>query len=49
MTALGGGRLAVRPVELEGLPGHVLVVARRTGVVPPAYPRDPAARARRPW
>ena len=39
-----------------GAPGRLAGAARsrpgrrqRTGVVPPAYPRDPAARARRPW
>lgn len=53
VTALGGGRLelpASEP-ELPGLAGHALVVATRSvaGRVPEAYPRDPAARTRRPW
>ena len=49
MDALGGGTLEVLDVAVEGLPGHRLVIARRTGHVPDAYPRDPAARRRRPW
>jgi 16S rRNA (guanine527-N7)-methyltransferase len=50
MAALGGGDLEVHPVPVRSLPGHVLVVARhRTGRVPADYPRDPAARRRRPW
>jgi 16S rRNA (guanine527-N7)-methyltransferase len=50
MDALGGGRLAVRPVVVPGLAGHKLLVATRgRAPVPAAYPRDPAARRRRPW
>lgn len=49
LNALGGGTLEVRPVQVAGLVDHRLVVATRTGVVPVAYPRDPAARRRRPW
>ena len=49
LDALGGGRLEIRPVELPGLAGHVLVVVTAAGPAPAAYPRDPAARARRPW
>ena len=49
IAALGGGSLEVRPVEVEGLAGHCLVVATARGRVPSAYPRDPAARKRRPW
>lgn len=49
MTALGGGRLEVRAVDVTGLDGHRLVVATANGRVPPAYPRDPGARKRRPW
>ena len=49
MGALGGGRLEVRPVGSSLLPGHVLVVVERTGVVPLTYPRDPSVRKRRPW
>ena len=49
LDALGGGRLEVRPVDLPGLVGHALVVVTAAGPAPVAYPRDPAARARRPW
>ncbi len=49
VDALGGGTVAVHDVEVDGLPDHRLVVATRTGRVPDAYPRDPAARRRRPW
>jgi 16S rRNA (guanine527-N7)-methyltransferase len=48
--ALGGGWLEVQPiVAVPGLDDHVLVVAERTGQVPDGYPREPAARRRRPW
>ena len=49
IEALGGGSLEVRDVRVTGLPGHRLVVATARGHVPAAYPRDPAARRRRPW
>ena len=49
MDALGGGRLEVHPVRVPGLEDHRLVLATATGRVPAAYPRDPAARKRRPW
>lgn len=49
LDALGGGRLETRPVDLPALAGHALVVVTATGPAPAAYPRDPAARARRPW
>ena len=49
VDALGGGTVEVRDVALADLPGHRLVVATRRGDVPAAYPRDPAARRRRPW
>jgi 16S rRNA (guanine527-N7)-methyltransferase len=49
IDALGGGTLEVLEVAVDGLPGHRLVIATRTGRVPAAYPRDPAARRRRPW
>lgn len=51
--ALGGGRLDVIAVGsgIADLDGHALVVATRsvTGRIADAYPRDPAARLRRPW
>lgn len=49
VDALGGGTLEVHDVAVDGLPGHRLVTASRGGHVPDAYPRDPAARRRRPW
>ena len=49
IRALGGGAMEVVDVAVPGLEGHRLVVATRRGRVPDAYPRDPAARARRPW
>ena len=49
IEALGGGTVDRRPVTVHGLEGHALVVATRPGRVPPGYPRDPAARRRRPW
>ena len=49
VEALGGGTLDVDDVAIEGLAGHRLVVATRTGRVPDSYPRDPGARRRRPW
>jgi 16S rRNA (guanine527-N7)-methyltransferase len=49
IDALGGGSLEVRPVAIEGLDHHCLVVISTTGRVPVAYPRDPGARKRRPW
>ena len=48
-AALGGGSLQVLDVTATGLEGHRLVLATRTGTVPPAFPRDPAVRRRRPW
>ena len=49
IDALGGGTLEMREVTHAGLADHRLVIATRTGAVPAAYPRDPAARRRRPW
>jgi 16S rRNA (guanine527-N7)-methyltransferase len=49
VDALGGGSLEVHDVPVTGLPGHRLVIATARGNVPVAYPRDPAARRRRPW
>ncbi len=49
-AALGDGDIEVVEVDVEGLPGHRLVVATRGDrPVPEAYPRDPAVRRRRPW
>jgi 16S rRNA (guanine527-N7)-methyltransferase len=49
IAALGGGSIEVRPVDVDGLTGHRLVVATARGGVPETYPRDPATRRRRPW
>jgi len=49
IDGLGGGSLEVRPVEVDGLLGHCLVVATARGRVPSTYPRDPGVRKRRPW
>jgi 16S rRNA (guanine527-N7)-methyltransferase len=49
IDALGGGAIEVRPVAVDGLDGHRLIVATSRGRVPPGYPRDPGARKRRPW
>jgi 16S rRNA (guanine527-N7)-methyltransferase len=49
IDALGGGTLEIHDVAVGGLPDHRLVTATRRGRVPDAYPRDPAARRRRPW
>ena len=47
--ALGGGVIEVQPTHVGTLPGHVLVIVRKRGSSPREYPRDPAARRRRPW
>jgi 16S rRNA (guanine527-N7)-methyltransferase len=49
IAALGGGTLDVADVAMPGLADHRLVIARRTGTVPPGFPRDPSLRRRRPW
>ena len=49
IDALGGGAIDSVEPHVAGLEGHRLVVVTSRGRVPPAYPRDPAARKRRPW
>ena len=51
IDALGGGSLHVVDIPLRELGEHRLVVIERSsrGTVPAVYPRDPAARKRRPW
>jgi len=50
IDGLHGGTLEVRPIALASLTGHCLVVVRRSRQpVPDGYPREPAARRRRPW
>lgn len=49
-AALGGSAPQVHRVpEAAGLEGHLLVVVRKDRPTPVAYPRDRAARKRRPW
>jgi 16S rRNA (guanine527-N7)-methyltransferase len=45
---LGGRLTACEAVTVPGLEDHVLVVVEKTGRTPPEFPRDPAARRRRP-
>ena len=49
IVTLGGGSLETIPVGVAGLDDHRLVVATVRGAAPAAFPRDPAARKRRPW
>ena len=49
IEALGGGAMTSVGAGVAGLEDHRLVVITRRGRVPPGYPRDPAARKRRPW
>jgi 16S rRNA (guanine527-N7)-methyltransferase len=50
IEALGGGTIDVVEVTAVGLRDQRLVVATRSGrSAPDRYPRDPAARRRRPW
>jgi 16S rRNA (guanine527-N7)-methyltransferase len=51
---LGGDVPVFRPhpaglAAAAGIAGHGIVVIRKTRPTPPGYPRDPAARRRRPW
>jgi 16S rRNA (guanine527-N7)-methyltransferase len=45
----GGGTMTSVGAGVTGLEDHRLVVITRRGRLPPGYPRDPAARKRRPW
>ena len=49
VEALGGGAIDSVEPHVAGLEGHRLIVVTSRGRVPAAYPRDPAARKRRPW
>ena len=49
LAGLGGGRIESIPVNATGLDGHRLVVVTKRGRTADEYPRDPAARRRRPW
>jgi 16S rRNA (guanine527-N7)-methyltransferase len=52
--ALGGSSPRFHPhpaalADAAALAGHGIVVMRKVAPTPPGYPRDPAARDRRPW
>ncbi len=49
IVALGGGSMTSVPARVTGLQDHRLVVIAPRGHAPAGYPRDPAARKRRPW
>ena len=49
LAGLGGGRIEVLPVTVTGLEDHGLVVVTKRGRTADEFPRDPAARRRRPW
>lgn len=49
IAGLGGGSLETVSLDVPGLDGHCLVVGTVRGAAPDAFPRDPAARKRRPW
>jgi 16S rRNA (guanine527-N7)-methyltransferase len=45
---LRGRLIRLEPVTVPGLEDHVLAVVEKAGETPPQFPRDPAARRRRP-
>jgi 16S rRNA (guanine527-N7)-methyltransferase len=45
---MGGRVVALEEVVVPGLTDHVLAVVEKVAVTPPEFPRDPAARRRRP-
>jgi 16S rRNA (guanine527-N7)-methyltransferase len=49
VDALGGGAIETIGAAPDYLPGHVLVFVRKEGPTAVGWPRDPAARRRRPW
>ena len=49
MAAMGGGQIEALPVLAKDLEGHRLVVITKRGRTADGFPRDPAARRRRPW
>jgi 16S rRNA (guanine527-N7)-methyltransferase len=49
MAAMGGGQIETVAVLAKGLAGHRLVVITKRGRTADGFPRDPAARRRRPW
>jgi 16S rRNA (guanine527-N7)-methyltransferase len=48
LRQLGGRVASVEEVHVPGLEDHVLAVVEKTGPTPREFPRDPAARRRRP-
>lgn len=48
LRQLGGRLVEVGPVIVPGLEDHVLAVVQKVADTPPEFPRDPAARRRRP-
>jgi 16S rRNA (guanine527-N7)-methyltransferase len=49
MAGMGGGQIEALPVLAKGLEGHRLVIITKRGRTSDGFPRDPAARRRRPW
>jgi 16S rRNA (guanine527-N7)-methyltransferase len=49
VAAIGGGSIESHATPVRGLEGHEVVVVTKHGATPATYPRDPAARRRRPW
>ncbi len=49
LAGLGGGRIESIPVAATGLDRHRLVVVTKRGRSAEEFPRDPAARRRKPW
>jgi 16S rRNA (guanine527-N7)-methyltransferase len=48
VARLGGHVRGCQAVAVPGLEDHVLVLVEKVGPTPPGFPRDPAARRRRP-
>lgn len=46
LPALGGGRITVTPVPVDGLEDHVLVAIEKLGATPSRFPRSSAERRR---
>jgi 16S rRNA (guanine527-N7)-methyltransferase len=49
LAAMGGGQIEALTVAAKGLEAHRLVVITKRGRTADGFPRDPAARRRRPW
>jgi hypothetical protein len=48
IRALRGRLIRLEPVSVPGLEDHVLAVVQKIGETPAQYPRDSAARRRKP-